>query len=187
MKKMQVNLFKKIELYITSHWWEIRTLNSNFTIEEIEAAIDYFMCKKSPGANNIPAEFIKSRKTETANDLIDVFNSIIKKRDFPDGWTEGIRYAVHKGRPKISVNDLRGITILPFMGKIFEIIVYKRSSFLNEDLHEYNNWNVGYMANVRAADNMCILNGIIQKPRPIGTAFDLVNRNILFYKLLWSG
>ena len=134
MKKNATEFIKKNRLPMTSHEWEIRTLNSNFTIEELEAAIDFFMCKKSPGANNIPAEFIKSCKTETANDLIAVYNFIIEKRDFPDGWTEGIRYAVQKGRPKTSVNDLRGLTILPLMGNIFETIVYKRSSFLNEDL-----------------------------------------------------
>ena len=35
--------------------WEISTLDSNFIIEEIEAAINYFKCKKSPGADDIPA------------------------------------------------------------------------------------------------------------------------------------
>ena len=54
------------------------------------------------------------------------------------------------------------------------------------------------MKNVRTADNMFILNGIVQKQLLIGKllyvcfvdfskAFDLVNRNILFYKLMRSG
>ena len=57
------------------------------------------------------------------------------------------------------------------------------------------------MKNVRTADNMFILNGIVQKQLLIGKslyvsfvdfskAFDLVHRNILFYKLMrlgWSG
>ena len=87
------------------------------------------------------------------------------------------------------------------MEKIFEIVVYNRLSFLNEALDKYDKWNGGFMKNVRTADNMFILNGIVQKQLLIGKslyvyfvdfskAFDLVNRNILFYKLMrsdWSG
>ena len=54
------------------------------------------------------------------------------------------------------------------------------------------------MKNVRTADNMFILNGIVQKQLLIGKslyvcfvdfskAFDLVNRTILFYKVMRSG
>ena len=195
MKKWQANL-----LTISNRpcEWEISTLNSNFTIEEIEAAIDYLKCRKSPGADDIPAEFIKSCKAEVANDLTDVFNYIIEKRDFPNRWTEGIRSAIHKGGPKRSVNNFRGITILPLMEKIFEIVVYNRLSFLNEALDKHDKWSGGYMKNVRTADNMFILNRIVQKQLLIekslyvcfvdfSKAFDLVNRNILFYKLMRSG
>ena len=53
----------------------------------------------------------------------------------------------------------------------------------------------GYMKNVRNVDNMFILNGIVRKQLLIGKslyvcfvdfskAFDFVNRNILFYKLM---
>ena len=87
--------------------WESSTLYANFTRDEIEAAIDYLKLKKSPGVDNIPAEFIKACKEELANDLLDVFNYIIEKRDFPDRWTEGIRSAVPKGGSKRSVNDFR--------------------------------------------------------------------------------
>ena len=150
---------------------------------------------------DIPAEFIKSCKTEVANDLIDVFNYLIEERDFPDRWTEGIRSAIHKGGPQRSVNNFRGITILPLMEKIFEIVVYNRLSFLNEALDKYDKWNGGYMKNVRTTDNLFILNGIVQKQLLIGKSlyvcfvdfskpFDLVNRKILFYKLMrssWRG
>ena len=54
------------------------------------------------------------------------------------------------------------------MEKIFEIVVYNRLSFLNEALDKYDKWNGGYMKNVRTADNMFILNGIVQKQLLIG-------------------
>ena len=104
--------------------WESSTLNTNFTRDEIEAAIDYLKCKKSPGVDNIPAAFVKSCKDELANDLVDVFYYIIEKRNFPDRWTEGILSAVYKSGSKRSVNDFRGITMLQVMEKVFEIMVY---------------------------------------------------------------
>ena len=178
--------------------WESSTLNANFTRDEIEAAIDYLKCKKSLGVDNIPTEFIKACKEVLANDLVDVFNYIIEKRDFPDRWTEDIRSTVHKGGSKRSVNNFRGITILPVMEKVFEIMVYKRLSFLNEALDKYDKWNGDYLQNIRTADNMFILNSVIQKQLILrkalyicfvdfSKAFDLVNRNILFYKLMRSG
>ena len=181
----------------TSCDWEISTHDSNFRIEEIKADFVYLKCKKSPGADDIPAEFIKSCTTELANDLRDVFNHIIEKGYFPDRWTEGIRSAIHKGGQQRYVNIFRGITILPFMEKIFEIVLYNRLSVLNQALDKYDKWNGGYMKNVRTADNMFILNGVVQKLLLIGKslyvcfvdfskAFDLVNRNI-FYKLMRSG
>ena len=100
--------------------WESSTINANFTRDEIEAAIDYLKCEKSLGVDNIPAEFINACKEELANDLVDVFNYIIEKRDFPDRSTEGIRSAVHKGGSKRSVNDFRGITILQVMERFLK-------------------------------------------------------------------
>ena len=89
------------------------------------------------------------------------------------------------------------------MEKVFEIMVYKRLSFLNEALDTYDKWNGGCLQNIRTADNMFILNGVIQKQlilrKPLyicfvdfSNAFDLVNRNALFYKtnevwLEWAG
>ena len=119
--------------------------------------------KNSPGADNIPAEFIKSCKTKVVSDLIDVFNYIIEKRDFPDKWTEGILCAIHKGGPQRYVNYFRGITILPPMENIFEIVVCNRLSFLSEARDKYDKWNGGYRKNVRTANNMLILNGTVQK------------------------
>ena len=97
---------------------EYDCLNSNFTKLEIEAAIDYLKYDKAPGADYVPAEFIKSCKSVIADDITDVFNYIIEKKEFPDLWTEGIRSAAHKGGTEKLVDNYRGITILPIMDLI---------------------------------------------------------------------
>ena len=133
-----------------------------------------------------------------ADDIADVFNYIIEKREFPDLWTEGVSSAVHKGGTEKLVDIYRGITILPVMEKVFEISVYIRMSFLNEASDKCEKSNEGYMKDARTADNLFILNGLIQRQLTLGKslfvcfvdfskAFYKVNRSKLLYKLLKFG
>ena len=102
---------------------EYDCMNSNFTKLEIEAAIDYLKYDEGPGADYVPAEFIKSGRSVIADDITEVFNYIIEKKKIPDLWTEGIRSAVHKGGAEKLVDNYQGITILPIMEKVFEILL----------------------------------------------------------------
>ena len=177
---------------------ELEIINSNFTEEEIIRAINYLRNNKSPGLDGIPAEIIKQCKNSLANHIADAFNYIIEKREFPKSWSEGVRSAVFKSGKINNVENYRGITILPILEKIFEISVYKRLKFVNEAFNKIDESNGGFLPGRRTADNLFILQGIIQKQLIIGKsvilcfvdfskAFDLVNRNILFYKIMKSG
>ena len=55
---------------------------SNFTVQETEAAINYFKNNKSPGCDNIPAEFIKFCKEILSDDPTTIYIYIIE----PLGW-----------------------------------------------------------------------------------------------------
>ena len=179
---------------------ELEIINRNFTVQEVENSIDYLKNKKSPGIDNIPAEFIKGCKLSISQ-LTNVLNYIIEQRDFPDVWSEGIRSAIFKsGRREVAAN-YRGITILPIFEKVFEIVVHKRLQFVNEAYDKVDRFNGGFLNESRTTDNLFILNGLIQRQLLLGQplyicfvdfskAFDLVNRNILFYKILkmgWNG
>ena len=82
--------------------------------------------------------------------------------------------------------------------------VHRASLFLSWYIlyiYKYDKFNGGYMEDTRTTDNLFILNGLIQRQLNLGKslfvcfvdfskAFDLVNRSILFYKLLklgWGG
>ena len=56
-------------------------INDNFSVDEIECAIDSLKTNKSPGNDCIPVEFIKACKTPLSP-IITVFNYIIDHRDF---------------------------------------------------------------------------------------------------------
>ena len=127
-----------------------------------------------------------------------VLNYIIENRDFPELWAGGIRSAVFKSGKHNIVDNFRGITILPIMEKIFEAIVYKCLTFVNEAFDEIDKYNNGFLGGNRTSDNLFILNGLVERQLSLGKelyvcyidfskAFDKINRSILFYKLIRNG
>ena len=113
-------------------------------------------------------------------------------------WAGGIRSAVFKSGKHNIVDNFRGITILPIMEKIFEAIVYKRLTFVNEAFDEIVKYNNGFLGGNRTSDNLFILNGLVERQLSLGKelyvcyidfskAFDKINRSILFYKLIRNG
>ena len=177
---------------------EHHIINDNVTVEEVDSAIDYLKNGKSPGMDCIPAEFIKSCKSILSSDITNVLNYIIGVGNFPTQWAEGLRSAVFKSGSRMDTDNYRGITVLPIMEKIFEIIVYRRLSFANEAFNKIDRYNGGFLVGSRTSDNIFILQGLIQRQLCIGSnlivcfvdfskAFDLINRHILFYKIMKGG
>ena len=96
------------------------------------------------------------------------------------------------------VDNFRGITILPIIEKIFEIVVYRRLAFINEAFNKTDRYNGGFLCGSRTSDNILVVNGLIERQLTLGKsllvcfvdfskAFDIINRNILFYKLSKNG
>ena len=176
-------------------------INDNFTTQETEHCIDCLKNNKSPGVDGIPAELLKSCKNELSEWVTQVLNYIIEQRNFPESWSEGLRSSIYKAGDRLLPDSYRGITILPIFEKIFEMAVYKRLSFVNEAFNKIDPCNGGFINDSRTSDNLFILNGLIERQLNMGQslyvcfidfskAFDLVNRDILFYKLVkmgWTG
>ena len=79
-----------------------------------------------------------------------------------------------------------------------EVAVHKRLTFANELMREADRFNGGFIGGSRTSDNIFILRGLVQRQMIIGEslfvcfvdfskAFDMVNRHILFYKIMKSG
>ena len=129
-------------------------MNSNFTYEEIVSAIDFLKCNKCPGIDDISAEFIKVCKNTLADCVLIALNYIIESQDFPQTWASGLCSAVCKGGKRTLVDNFRGIAILPIMETFFEIVVYKRFSFIEEAFNEIDRYNGGFLRGSRTSDNM---------------------------------
>ena len=87
-------------------------INSNFTYDEINSAIEFLKSNKSPGIDDIPAEFIKACKSTLTQPIMVALNHIIEARDFPS-----VLSAVFKNGRRDQVDNFRGITILPIIEK----------------------------------------------------------------------
>ena len=176
-------------------------LNKNFTLEEIEFAIDGLKSGKSPGVDSIPAEFVKHCKNRLSVELHIMFNYILEKREFPESWAEGLKSAIFKSGLRNKPSNYRGITILGIFAKIFEKLVSNRFEFVNEAFNKLDPKNGGFLKGKRTTDNLFFLNGLVKRQLNLNKAlyvcfidfskaFDMVNRDILFFKLLnsgWSG
>ena len=173
-------------------------INSNFTYDEIDSAIEFLKSNKSPGIDNIPTEFIKACKSTLTQPIMVALNYIIEARDFPSIWALGLRSAVFKNGKRDQVDNFPGITILPIIEEIFEIVVYKRLAFIYDAFNTTDRYNGGFHCGNRTSDNIFVLNWLIERHLTIGKsllvcfvdfskAFDIINRNILFYKLKSNG
>ena len=177
---------------------EVQIINDNFTVTEISDIIDKLKNNKSPGSDLIPVEFIKTCKAELLSLIMAVLNYIINSRDFPNIWAEGIRTPVSKNDRITDENNYRGITVLSVFTKIFEMAVNNVLNFVSTAYDTADRFNGGFTQGSRTSDNIFILQGLIKRQniwgKPIlmcmvdfSKAFDLVHRNILFFKLIKSG
>ena len=177
---------------------ELDIFNSNFGLDEVNHAIESLRNNKSAGIDCIPAEFIKHNKDIVARDICTVLNHILEREDFPEIWSEGIRSSVFKAGDKLDTNNYRGITVLSVFAKIFEIIVQRRFDYVNEAFSRTDKYNGGFLKGCRTADNLFILQCLVERQLNLNQnlfvvfvdfkqAFDIMNRDILFYKIIKSG
>ena len=177
---------------------KLQIMNDNFTMSEISDVIDSLKNNKAPGNDLIPAKLIKNCKLELLPVLTSLLNYIIDMRDFPEAWVEGIRSPIYKSGAINDRNNYRGITVLSVFTKIFETAVNNRISFINDAFKTTDIFNGGFLEGSRTADNIFILQGLIERQLILGKSlyicmvdfskvFDLVNRNIIFFKLIRAG
>jgi hypothetical protein len=168
-------------------------LNKFISHDEVSHAISKLK-KKSPGIDGLPAELIVAGKYILADHLVHIYNYILECGEYPSQWAEGVRVAI----PKDGGSDVRPLTINPILGKLFEIIINNRMQFIEDAFNTGDVFNGGFVKNSMTTDNMFILLGCIQKQLLTGNklyvafvdfkkAFNMVNRDILFMKLIKSG
>ena len=74
---------------------------------EIEMAVEKLKKHKSPGIDQIPAEFIKAGRRTIRSDIHKLINSIWIKKEFPEKWKESIILPISKVAIKQVLRSLK--------------------------------------------------------------------------------
>ena len=173
-------------------------LNVPICPDETSESLKRLKNNKAAGTDAIPSEFYKYSDGLLINPLTALFNYVFECGFYPEKWCEGLVNPLHKQGEIDKAENYRKITVTSALGKVFDSILNRRLRFAKRCLNIDDPYQYGFKENTGATDSIFILNGLIDKAkaysRPLfvcfidfKSAFDLVNRFALLYKLLNYG
>jgi hypothetical protein len=151
---------------------------------------------KSPGTDQIPAEFIKAGDETLCSEIHKLICSIWNKEELPQQWKESIIIPIHKKGDKTDYNNYRGISLLSTAYKILSNILLTRlTPYVNEVIGDHQ---CGFRHNRSTMDQIFYIRQILQKKwKYNGTVhqlfihfkkvYDSVKREVLYNILLEFG
>ena len=192
----EIDMEQEINMYIDNPIFD--ALNGPIQIEEIEKALKKSKNKKAAGSDGLVSEFIKYSDGHIDGPLSVLFNFILNSGEYPDIWSEGLVNPIHKKESKTDPGNYRKVTVLPALGKLFDIILNARLTSMKEMMESYDRLQFGFREKHGAVDNAFILDSIIDinkaRGRPtyvcyidLKSAFDMIIRAALLWKLRKQG
>ena len=129
---------------------------------------------------------------------MNVYNEIFNSGIYPESWSKGLIVPIYKKGEISDPNNYRGITLISTFAKIFSLILRNRLNDWCEREHVFNEFQFGFRNERSTSDCIFILNSLIQKTLNENSnlyctfvdyekAFDTVNRDALWFKLMQSG
>ena len=80
----------------------------------------------STGPDQIPVMMLKPVAEILASPLNNIINTAIERHDFPTAWKTARICAIPKGNQVTSERDLRPISILPALSKVYERLIFRQ-------------------------------------------------------------
>jgi len=185
---------KIIENYLSSTDVKDEYLPS---VREVKTAIHSLNMKKSPDCMGLMSEHLVYGGESVAMMLHHIVTRVYKEQKIPACLKEGILTPIHKsGRPKDDASGYRGITILPIIYKIIEIIIRERISTITDPIQ--NQMQRGFTKKTSPSNAALLLTEAIAEAKhaklplfvtllDVKTAFDVVWHDSLLKKLYNDG
>lgn len=175
----------------------IEILDAPFSLDEVSSAVKKAKNGKSGGIDGIAAEFWKFAPCNHEL-LCNIYNVCLDKESYPDEWKVSVIVPVFKNKGDATCPDnYRGIALLPTAAKPFSVVVCDRLEKWAEQNGFFIPTQSGFRKGLSCLDNIFMLDTIVRKYLREGRlysafidfrkAFDYVNRNILWQKLLDAG
>jgi hypothetical protein len=162
---------------------------------EVETLINDLDNTTGAGISSIPVKVLKQLNLKISSLITNLFNECIETKEIPSDWKTAVVTPLYKKSGSFDdLNNYRGISVLPPIGKIFEKIIANQ---INEHLAKNKllfNGQYGFRSNhsCEAAlhEILSDMNRILSE-RKIGIfffidfrkAFDLIPTDILLFKL----
>ena len=115
--------------------FQIRTV----TLKEVIHELRNIRTDCSTGLDNIPANMIKMVADYLGSPLTDVINTCIKNFYFLSAWKLARICTILKGSQIKSEKDLRPISILPVLSKVYERLIFRQLSVFFDKNNVLNN------------------------------------------------
>ena len=123
------NCTKFIDIVFTRIKKEIKVNIPGFSFGKysntnVAKAINELSISSSPGVCGIPTRILKELGPTIAPILAEIFNNCISSGIIPDEWKTAVVTPLFKNKgPKEDINNYRGISVLPPINKVFEILI----------------------------------------------------------------
>lgn len=164
----------------------------SLSLEEVRKALHSIDCRKGRGPDNAHPIVLKKCADSLAPLLTALFNKSLSSGVFPAKWKTSYMLPISKAGSRRNIENYRGVTILPTIGKLFESIVYEKlyhrlSPSISSSQH-------GFMRKRSCASNFTqfVSDGVeaIEEGKQIDTlftdfkkAFDRLDQALLIRKL----
>ena len=130
--------------------------------------------------------------------LMNTYNEIFNSGIYTESWSKRLIVPIHKKGEISDPNNYRGITLISTFAKILSLILRNRLNDWCEREHVFNEFQFGFRNERSTSDCIFILNSLIQKTLNENSnlycafvdyekAFDTVNRDAIWFKLMQSG
>ena len=176
-----------------------KAINAPFEEKEIATQIRRLKNNKACGIDGIRNEFLKHSPNLLVKCITKTFNLVLESGIVPTDWTIGLIRPLFKGKGSPDDPDnYRGITLLSCLGKLFTAVINHRLTLYIESQGLIGDEQAGFRAGHSTLDHIFVLNSIIElysfhRKRlycafiDYKKAFDLVNRAMLWTKLISNG
>ena len=104
----------------------LENINNAIILDEIQKAVTCLKNEKAPGFDGITSEMLKCTNAINLSKIEQFFNNVFDPGYYPDAWNNGLIYSIYKSGEKYNLSNYRGITLSNSLGKLFNIMPYKR-------------------------------------------------------------
>ncbi len=195
--KSEEDMIHSPSLILDNYNIDVDELDTLFTVAEVERAVKHLKMGKAAGADNIINEFLLHGRETIQHTLVELFNHLYTTSQYPDQWSTGTIVPIYKKGDRKLAGNYRGITLTSSMGKLFTYMLNQRLCLWLEQGSILTPAQHAYRRGHSTTDAVFVLNTVISQTIVKGNvycafidfskAFDLIDRHILYNKLMGYG